>query len=119
MFNEFFAVQPALRFNRRNGILYLDTDWEMIIEGQWLVAEAYRILDPNESPKVWQDRWLYNYAYNLCKRQMAQNLKKFSMTLPGNTTFNAEPMYQEAQTAIDKLEQEAYEAGMPPTDVIG
>jgi hypothetical protein len=119
MFNEFFAQQPLIRFNQHTGILYLDTAWENIDEGQFIVVECYRLLDPDVYTKIWQDRWLNKYATALIKRQVAQHLKKLNLPLPAGVSFNGSEWYADAQTEIEKLEQELMDSSLPPMDFIG
>lgn len=98
------GLQP-LRYNRRTNKLYLDMDWEKTNPGDFLVVEAYQIVDPEEYPKVWSDRWLLKYATELIKKQWGENLIKYTnVSLPGGMQFNGEKIYNDAAAEIEKME---------------
>ena len=98
------GLQP-LRYNRRTNKLYLDMDWEKTHPGDFLIVEAYQIVDPEEYPKVWSDRWLLKYATELIKKQWGENLIKYTnVSLPGGMQFNGEKIYNDAAAEIEKME---------------
>lgn len=100
------GMQP-LRFNRYNNILYLDMDWGLANPGDFLLVEAYQVVDPNVYTGAWGDRWLIRYTTALIKRQWASNLIKFKdVSLPGGMKFNADKLYDDSQREIEQLEQE-------------
>ena len=68
--------QP-IRYNRHINKLYIDMSWDQISPGNYLVVEAYQVVDPDLYTKAWGDRWLARYASCLIKQQWGQNLKKF------------------------------------------
>lgn len=100
--------KPMMRFNKIQGRLYLDIQWDSdILPGNFVVVECYRALNPAEFSKVWNDPWLKHYTTALFKRAWATNLKKFSgMQLPGGVTIDGQSMYQEAVQEISDLENE-------------
>ena len=51
-----------VRFNKRDNKLWVDTDWDQLTTGNYLLIDCYRMLDPTESTKVWNDVWLKRYA---------------------------------------------------------
>lgn len=106
---------PMYRFNKRNGRLYLDVNWDHnLILGEYVVVEAYRALDPDEWTKVWNDPWLKKYGTALIKRQWAVNGKKFlGIQLPGGVTVDWQGMYNEALTEIQQLEDELINKSAP------
>lgn len=98
------GLQP-LRYNRRTNKLYLDMDWDKCNPGDFLVVEAYQIVDPDEYPKVWSDRWLLKYATELIKKQWGENLIKYTnVSLPGGMQFNGEKIYNDASAEVEKME---------------
>lgn len=100
------GLQP-IRYNRHTNKVFLDTDWSQIPPGTWLIVVGYQILDPDEYPSIWNDRWLQRYAAALIKRQWGSNLTKFnSVQLLGGLTFNGQQIFIDAQTEIDALEHE-------------
>jgi hypothetical protein len=121
-FLEFLLVgKQPLRYNRNTNRLYIDMDWDRINGGEFLVVEAYEVVDPDLYVDVWKDRWLLRYAACLIKQQWGTNLKKFEgMRMPGGLSFNGQQIYNEATDEREKLEQEMiYTYSLPATDMIG
>lgn len=106
---------PLYRFNRMQGKLYLDVNWDsQIALGDFIVVECYRALDPAESIKVWNEFWLKHYTTALFKRQWGINGKKFQgMVLPGGVSMDFQGLYEEAQTEIKDLEDELQNKSAP------
>lgn len=118
---QMLVGQQPIRYNRHMNRLYVDMDWNIINEGDYIVAEAYQIVDPEVYQDVWKDRWLLRYATCLIKQQWGNNLKKFGgMQMPGGITFNGQQIYDEATTERRELEQEMITSySLPVTDMIG
>jgi hypothetical protein len=118
---QFLVGQQPLRYNRHNNRLYIDMDWSMLNVGDFIIVEAYQILNPDVYTKAWADRWLARYAECLIKQQWGQNLKKFQgMQMPGGLTFNGQKIYDEATQERDTLEHEMINSySLPVTDMIG
>lgn len=91
------------------------------IPGSYLLVEAYGVVDPEEFPDVWGDKWLQKYAIALIKRQWGNNTKKYgNMQLVGGNIFNGQQIYDEAIAEIKELEQEIYDTySLPPLPMIG
>jgi hypothetical protein len=106
---------PLYRFNRLQGRLYLDINWETDIPlGDHIVVEAYRALNPATFTKVWNESWLKHYVTALFKKQWATNLKKFSgIQLPGGVTLDGDKLYDEATGEIKDLEDELQNKSAP------
>jgi len=98
--------KPLFNFNRLSNRLYLDISWDTdVVPGQFVVVEAYRAMDPNVFPRIWNESWLKHYVTALFKRQWATNLKKFQgIQLPGGVSLDGQGMYQEAMQEIKDLE---------------
>jgi hypothetical protein len=103
-----FNGEPQIRYNHHMNRLYVDTDWgTSILVGDWIIVEAYRIVDPNQFSKIYNDLFLKRYVTALIKRNWGQNLSKFSgMQLPGGVTINAREIIDEANAEIIKVEEE-------------
>jgi hypothetical protein len=106
---------PLYRFNRMQGRLYLDINWETDIPlGDYIVVEAYRALNPADFTKVWNENWLKRYVTAQFKRQWGTNLKKFTgLQLPGGVTLDGDKLYQEAMQEIKELEDELMNKSAP------
>jgi hypothetical protein len=122
LMEEIFVGKQPLRFSRHTDILYVDMDWSFrATEGEYLIIECYRQLDPDTYTSVWGDWWLRQYTTQLFKRQWGENLKKFEgMQLPGGVTFNGQTIWNEAEEEIRRLEEEIVNRySMPAMDMIG
>lgn len=115
------TTQKQIRFNKRQNRLYLDIDWSSLRPGEYLIIDCYRMLDPNDYSRVWNDSFLKQYLTSLIKRQWGQNLIKFQgVKLPGGVELNGRQLYDDAQREIDSLMEKmplTYE--LPPLDMIG
>ena len=113
-------TEKQIRFNIRQGRLYLDVDFGELTADDYLIIECYRILDPTDFTRVYNDRFVKRYYTALLKRQWGQNLIKFQgVKLPGGIELNGRQMYDDAQLEIDKINEEmlrTYE--IPPLDLI-
>lgn len=104
-----FTGEVPIRFQRHTNKLYLDLAWGTteLPAGTVVVAEGYKMIDPEMYTNIYDDRWLKRYATTLIKRQWGENLRKFQgVTLPGGVQLNGENIYQDAVKEINQLEQE-------------
>ena len=107
MLEEMLVGKQPLRYNRHTDRLYIDMDWNKFADGDYLIAEAYQVLDPSTYSDVWKSNWLQKYTTALIKRQWGSNLIKFEgMQLPGGVTFNGMKIYDDANAEIERYEQE-------------
>jgi len=118
---QMLVGQQPLRYNRHMNKLFIDMDWNIISTGDYLIIEAYQIVDPDVYTRAWGDRWLARYAEALIKQQWGNNIKKFAgMQLPGGVSFNGQQIYDEATAERKELEQEMmYTYSLPAGDMIG
>jgi hypothetical protein len=118
LLNDTFRGRPGIRFQRHEGRLYCDVNWFSTFRPhQFIVVDCYRVIDPNDAPLVWTDRWLQEYAIATIKRQWAQNMSKYNgVQLPGGVTLNAKDMMQEATDRIKELEEEVRTTYQLPID---
>lgn len=118
---ELLVGRQPIRYNRHINRLYIDMDWEKLNDGDYVVAEAYQIVDPNTYADVWKDRWLQNYASAKIKYQWGSNLTKFEgLQLPGGVSFNGTKIMDDAAQEIEKLETEMLSSySLPVADMIG
>lgn len=112
-----------IRFNRRLGRVYLDLDFNQDVQpGNFIILDCYRLLDPSESPRVWNDLFLKRYVTSLIKKQWGQNLIKYQgVQLPGGLTLNGRELYDDAVNELKDLEErmDNYQYSEPPMDLIG
>ena len=119
--SEMLVGKQPIRYNRLRNQLHIDMDWSVLAEGEYLLVEAYQIVDPEEFTDTWGERWLQNYATALIKKQWGTNLKKFTgMQLPGGIQFNGQQIYDEADAEIKEFEREMVtNLSLPALDMIG
>lgn len=118
---ELLVGQQPIRYNRHTDKLYIDMDWTKIDVGQYILVEAYEVIDPETYTDAWGDRWLQEYCTQKIKYQWGTNLTKFiGLQLPGGVQFNGEKIMDDAEKAIEKLEQEMISSySLPVADMIG
>ena len=106
---------PLYRFNRLNSKLYIEASWETeMLEGNYVLVECYRAMDPTEAPKLYNDPWIKHYCTAVIKKQWAVNIKKFQgMQLPGGVTIDGDKLYSEAVSEIKELEDDMLNKSAP------
>ena len=99
----------------------MDIDWSSVNADDYLVIDCYRLLNPNDFPRVYNDSFLKRYLTALIKRQWGQNLLKFQgVKLPGGIELNGRQIYDDAEKEMDIIrERIVKEYEMPPLDFIG
>ena len=105
-----------------HGRLYMDFYGDKdVIEGDYVIIDCVRALDPTNWTKIYNAVWLKDYSTAMIKKQWGMNLTKFqNVQLPGGVTLNGEKIYSDAIEELTKLEEElrlTYET--PPLDMIG
>ena len=95
-------------FKEHQNRLYIHADMEKDFNnGDFLLIECYRKLDPSVYTDVFDDMYLKRYATALIKKQWGANLSKFNgVQMLGGVTMNGETIYQQALDEITKLEEE-------------
>jgi len=115
------STDKQIRFNKRQNRLYLDIDWNSKSTDTFFIIDCYRILDPNDFTKVYNDSFLKKYLTSLMKRQWGQNLIKFrGVKLPGGIELNGREIYEDAERELEALKQRmSMDYELPPYDFIG
>ena len=115
------TTDKQIRFNKRQNRLYLDFTWDGNNAGDFLIIDCYRILDPNEFTKVYNDSFIKKYLTVLIKKQWGQNLIKFrGVKLPGGVELNGREIYEDAERELEDIKQRmTLEYELPPLDMIG
>ena len=122
LLSDILTPEKELEFSRvTNKLTFPMTLRQEFNPGDYLVIECFRVLDPRIYPEIYSDRLLKRYMTALIKRQWGENLSKFEgVTLPGGVTFNGRRMIDEAQTEIDKIEEQIInEFELPPNFMVG
>lgn len=99
---------PQTTYVRKQNRLYIHGDFadEDVKAGEYIVYEAYKLVDPGTFSKVYNDLWLKEYTTALLKMQWGANLIKFEgMQLPGGVTLNGRQLYDDAMADIERLRE--------------
>ena len=121
LITEMLVGKQPIRYNRHQNKLYIDMDWNSLQDGEFILVQAYEVVDPTLFSDVWADRWLQNYTTQKFKYQWGTNLTKFTgLQLPGGVQFNGEKILDDAAQALDKMEQEMISSySLPVMDMVG
>jgi hypothetical protein len=121
LIQQIIVGQQPIRYNRHRNRLHVDTDWDNIKTGEFLLVEAYEVVNPDTWTDAWGDRWLQQYTTAKIKYQWGTNLTKFTgLQLPGGVQFNGEKILDDAKADLDKLETEMISSySLPVMDMIG
>ena len=96
-----------IRFNKLNHKLYLDIDWKEVSDNDYVIIDCYRIVNPGDAPRLYNDWWLKKYLTALIKKQWGQNMIKFNgVQLPGGVQLNGRQIYDDGVSEVEKLEQQ-------------
>ncbi len=115
------TTDKQIRFNQRQDRLYLDIDWGAVNKDEWIVLECFRLMNPSDYARVWNDSFLKKYTTALLKKQWGQNLLKFQgVKLPGGIELNGRQIYDDAEKELEVIrEQMSNTYELPPLDMIG
>ena len=115
------TTRKQIRFNQRQDRLYLDIDWSACEVDEFIVLECFRLMNPDDYTRVWNDSFLKRYATALLKRQWGQNLLKFTgVKLPGGIELNGRQIYDDAEKDLEIIrEQMSNTYELPPLDMVG
>jgi len=118
-----FLISPdkKIRYNKRGNRLYLDIDWKGVSADEYIVIDCFRILDPSENERVFNDSFLKRYLTALIKKQWGQNLSKFQgVKLPGGVELNGRQIYEDALRELNEIRQRmTFDYEVPPLDMMG
>tara|TARA_R100000322_G_scaffold56960_1_gene35244 strand:+ start:231 stop:1073 length:843 start_codon:yes stop_codon:yes gene_type:complete len=119
--DRLLTTDKQIRFNKTQGKLYIDIEWNNATVDDYIIIDCYRALDPSTNQLVWNNYFLKRYATALIKRQWGQNLIKFQgVKLPGGIELNGRPIYEDAERELTELRQAMIsEYELPPFDLIG
>jgi hypothetical protein len=113
---EILVGRPLIRYNKHVNRLYIDADASRTAVGNYIIIEAYDVIDEDFYEEVWSDRWLQNYSAVLVREQWGLNLTKFNnMQLVGGVSFNGEQILAEAREERRAMEEDAISSLQPLT----
>ena len=122
MLQDMLTPEKAVTFSRVTNRIYVDMDWQTHpVVGNYMMFEAYRVLDPSTYGEIFNDRLLKEYCTYKIQEQWGMNLSKFNnVALPGGVTLNGGEILSAARERIQDLEQQVqnkYE--LPPNFFVG
>ena len=122
LLRQMLSPEKSVRFSRKSNKLYIDMKWQRDTKvGDWIIIEAYRVMDPRVYPEIYNDMLLKKYLTALFKRQWGANLSKFNgIQMLGGVTFNGQKIFEEATREIEAIEstvQSKWE--LPPDFLVG
>ena len=103
-----FTGKKSFDFNRHTDELWIYMDWENdVILNDYIIIEAYKIIDPDTYTDVYNDMFLKQYVTSLFKEQWGLNLSKFEgVQMPGGVTLNGRAILEDARTEIAQLQEQ-------------
>lgn len=109
------SVTPTFEFSKHGRKLKVFDNLSKFGVGYRLCVHVQKLIDPEESVNVYNDKWLKEYTCSLIKRQWGENLKKMSgITLLGGVELNGQQIYDEAVQEIEQLEETLNDTYMLP-----
>jgi hypothetical protein len=121
LYEQILIGKQPIRYNRHKNLFHIDMDWDKLSVGEYLIIEAYQVIDPDTYTKMYGDYWLQRYATALIKIQWGENLKKFQgMQMPGGMIMDGVSIYNEGVRDKEQLEMEMRTSySLPAADMIG
>ena len=115
------SPQKKIRYTKRQNRLYVDMNWSSVAVNSYIIIDCYRILDPADFPKVWNDSFLKLYLTALIKKQWGQNMIKFNgVKLPGGVELNGRQIYEDAINELADIKTRmSSDYELPPLDMVG
>lgn len=111
---EILVGKPLIRYNKHVNRLTIDKTKSTLIAGEYIIIEAYLMIDGSEFTSLWSDRWLQNYAAVLIQEQWGKNITKYTgAQLVGGVQFNGEQILQTATEERKKMEEDAINGLQP------
>ena len=111
---------PLVSYVRHEDRLYLHGelgDDKDIKADDYVMYEAWKLVDPSSFPQVFSDVWLKEYTTALVKRQWGQNLSKFEgIQLLGGVILNGFQILEKAEADIERLREKIRLDHEWPTD---
>ena len=107
LIQQMLDPEKQIRFTRVTNKLYIDMNWgEDISANDYVLFEAYSILDPTVYTEIYNDRLLKEYITALLKRQWGANLSKFEgVQLPGGVSLRGAEIFSEANEEVQRIEE--------------
>lgn len=122
MLQDLLTPEKQLRFSRVTNKVMIDMDWKtQTTVGNYMLMEAYAVLDPEKYNEIYNDIVVKRYTTALIKEQWGMNLIKFKgIELPGGITIDGDSILAEALKEKERIEEEIQlKWELPPGFFIG
>lgn len=117
LMNQFFSREKMIRFNKYQGYVEIDTDWDTLTVDDYIILECWSAIDMDAFENTWGNPWLEYYATALIKKQWGMNMIKYDgVQLPSGITLNGRQIYDDAVAEIAALEDELRNTWQLPCD---
>lgn len=117
MLQNLFNREKFVRYNKYQDFIEIDTDWDIMVPGDYILVEVWKALDMDTYERSWGNWWLISYATALIKQQWGMNMIKYDgFQLPSGITLNGRQIYDDAVAEISKLEDELRNTYQYPCD---
>lgn len=107
----------SISFNRYKDKLVFNTMSERMTPGDFIIAECWSTIDPEEYTEIYNDTFVKKYTTSSIKQQWGMNLLKFEgANLPGGITLNGSRLYEDATEELEKLSEDLRDKYELPID---
>lgn len=104
--NSLINVTPTFEYTRHKNKLTIAQNMKEFSANSVIGLHVFKIINPDENPYVWNDKWLKEYTVALIKRQWGLNMKKHGeIQLLGGVVVNGQQIYDESLIDIAALEE--------------
>lgn len=100
-----FGKSVSYDFNSQNHILRIFEQ----VQGPIAIEAVLEYIPNPDYDDAYGHAWIKEYSLNLVKRVWGQNVGKYSQSLVGGTEINFDRLITEAQTELDRLNEELIE----------
>lgn len=119
--SDMMSAQSSYNYVRHENKIYINSASSLaeLGVGYPLGFKVIKMLDPQQTQKLFNEIWLKKYTTALIKKQWGNNMKKMSgVQLLGGVELNGQQIYDEAVEEIEQLEIELEEKYSEPLSFI-
>ncbi len=103
-YDDLFSERIPFSSNKFSDTLTIQ---DSLVEGQVVIIEVVQKLDTENSPLLWSDVWLRDYATAAIQWQWGQNLSKYeSIPLLGGMTLNGGSILEKAEAKMTEMREQ-------------
>jgi hypothetical protein len=104
LLQRYFNRPINYQVDKINGLVKVPS--HQILATNFIIMTCLVSRTPENSPNLFNEKWIKDYATQLVKRQWGENLKKYEgVQMAGGVTVQGQKIWEEAQAEIDKLEE--------------